>query len=85
MASGSSPWEQLQHGVSLPFLPGLEVPALTEVEIDVPRMPPVVDVEKTAQAEVEARFAASVTPGMTVAVGGGSRGLHRAGRRCCAA
>jgi hypothetical protein len=75
MAAGSSPWEQLQHGVELPFLPGLEIPALSRVTIDVPRLPAVVDVEKSAQAEVEARYAAVVTPGMTVAVGAGSRGL----------
>ena len=75
MAAGTSPWEQLQHGVELPFLPGLEVPVLRQVTIDVPRLPPVVDVEKSAHAEVEARFADVVTPGMTVAVGGGSRGL----------
>lgn len=75
MAAGTSPWEQLQAGVRLPFLPDLQVPSLTEVEIDVPRLPPVVDVEKSAHVEVEQRFAAAVTPGMTVAVGGGSRGL----------
>lgn len=75
MATGSTPWDQLLHGVELPFLPGLEVPALTEVVIDVPRPPAVVDVEKSAHAEVEARYAGVVTPGMTVAVGAGSRGL----------
>lgn len=75
MATGSTPWEQLLHGVELPFLAGLEVPALTEVVIDVPRPPAVVDVEKSAHAEVEARYAGDVTPGMTVAVGAGSRGL----------
>lgn len=75
MAADRSPWEQLQAGVQLPFLPGLEVPPLTQVEIDVPRMPAIVDVCKSAQAEVEQRFASAVTPGMTVAVGGGSRGI----------
>jgi hypothetical protein len=75
MAAATSPWEQLQRGVELPFLPGLAVPALTKVLIDVPRLPAVVDVEKSAHAEVEARYAGIVTPGMTVAVGAGSRGL----------
>lgn len=75
MAAGTSPWEQLQRGVELPFLPGLVVPSLTKVVIDVPRLPAVVDVEKSAQAEVESRFVGAVTPGMTVAVGAGSRGL----------
>ena len=75
MAAATSPWEQLQRGVELPFLPGLAVPALTKVLIDVPRLPPVVDVEKSAHAEVESRYAGAVTGGMTVAVGAGSRGL----------
>ncbi len=75
MAGDRSPWDQLREGVQLPFLDGLEVPTLVEVEIDVPRLPPIVDVRKSAQAEVEQRFASDVTPGMTIAVGGGSRGL----------
>jgi hypothetical protein len=75
MAAATSPWEQLQRGVELPFLPALAVPALTKVLIDVPRLPAVVDVEKSAHAEVESRYAGVVTPGMTVAVGAGSRGL----------
>jgi hypothetical protein len=75
MAAATSPWEQLQRGVELPFLPGLAVPALTKVLIDVPRLPAVVDVEKSAHAEAESRYAGAVTGGMTVAVGAGSRGL----------
>ncbi|MDO8364469.1 MAG: lactate racemase domain-containing protein [Actinomycetota bacterium] len=68
-------WEQLVQGVELPFHPDLKVPALSEVRLPVPQPTPVADVEAAAQAAVVARLAGSVTPGMTVAVGGGSRGL----------
>jgi len=68
-------WEQLVQGVELPFHPDLKVPALTEVLLPVPRPEPVDDVAATAHASVVARLAGSVTAGMTVAVGGGSRGL----------
>jgi hypothetical protein len=68
-------WDQLVEGVELPFHPDLKVPALTEVRLPVPRPEPVTDVQTTAHDDVVARFAASVTRGMTVAVGGGSRGL----------
>ncbi len=68
-------WDQLVHGVELPFHPDLKVPALTEVTLPVPRPEPVGDVEAVARADVMARLAGAVTPGMTVAVGGGSRGL----------
>jgi hypothetical protein len=62
-------------GVHLPFPPGIEVPTLTEVALAVPNPPPVTDVEATTHAAVARRLAAVVQPGMTVAVGGGSRGL----------
>jgi hypothetical protein len=68
-------WEQLVQGVELPFHPDLKVPALSEVRLSVPLPTPVEDVEATTHADVVARLADSVTPGMTVAVGGGSRGL----------
>ena len=68
-------WDQLVQGVALPFHPDLKVPALTEVRLPVPLPAPVEDVERTATEAVVARLAGSVTPGMTVAVGGGSRGL----------
>ncbi len=68
-------WEQLVQGVELPFHPDLKMPALTEVRLSVPLPTPVDDVEATTHADVVARLAGSVTPGMTVAVGGGSRGL----------
>jgi len=68
-------WDQLVQGVELPFQPDLVVPSLTEVRLPVPNPDPVSDVEAAARADVVARLAGSVTPGMTVAVGGGSRGL----------
>ena len=68
-------WDQLVQGVELPFHPDLKVPALTEVRLAVPDPAPVGDVAAAAHADVVARFAGEVTPGMTVAVGGGSRGL----------
>lgn len=68
-------WDQLVQGVELPFHPDLSVPTLTEVRLPVPQPSPVGDVESAARADVVARLATSVTPGMTVAVGGGSRGL----------
>lgn len=68
-------WDQLVQGVELPFHPDLKVPALTEVRLAVPNPTPVADVERAVHDEVVAHFADAVTPGMTVAVGGGSRGL----------
>jgi len=65
----------LEQGVELPFHPDLKVPALTEVRLALPHSEPIVDVEAAAHADVVLRLAASVTPGMTIAVGGGSRGL----------
>ena len=68
-------WDELVQGVELPFHPDLKMPALTEVRLALPRTEPIADVEAAAHADVVTRLAASVTPGMTVAVGGGSRGL----------
>ena len=68
-------WDQLVQGVDLPFHPDLKVPALTEVRLPVPQPEPLDDVERHAREHVIARLAGEVTPGMTVAVGGGSRGL----------
>jgi hypothetical protein len=70
-----NPWEQLARGVALPFHPDLEVPELTEVLLPVPAPEPVPDVAAAARTEVVRCLASAVTPGMTVAVGGGSRGL----------
>ncbi|MEY4174682.1 MAG: hypothetical protein RI900_1847, partial [Actinomycetota bacterium] len=61
--------------VELPFHPDLKVPALTEVRLAVPNPDPVVDIEHAARTNVVQHLAHEVTPGMTVAVGGGSRGL----------
>ena len=68
-------WDQLVAGVELPFHADLKVPALTEVRLAMPQPEVIADVAAVAHAGVVARFASSVTPGMTVAVGGGSRGL----------
>ena len=68
-------WDELVQGVELPFHPDLKVPALTEIRLSLPRTEPIADVESAAHTDVVSRLAASVTPGMTVAVGGGSRGL----------
>jgi hypothetical protein len=70
-----NPWEQLMDGVHLPFDPELTIPALHEVHLPIPNPTPIADVEGTARAQVVARLAAHVERGMTVAVGGGSRGL----------
>lgn len=68
-------WEQFDEGIHLPFHPDIVVPELHEVTIDLPSPPAVLDVELAAAVAVTERFAGMVTPGMTVAVGAGSRGL----------
>lgn len=68
-------WEQLVAGVELPFHPDLQVPELHEVTLPLPSPEPVADAARTAHDRVVAALAAAVTPGMTVAVGAGSRGL----------
>jgi hypothetical protein len=70
-----NPWEQLLEGIELPFHPDLTVPELTEVALPIPHPEAVADVEATAHQQVVQRLAASVSKGMTVAVGAGSRGL----------
>jgi hypothetical protein len=70
-----TPWEQLVDGVHLPFHPDLQVPELHEVVLPVPEPPAIDDVAAAAHDRVVATLAGAVTPGMTVAVGGGSRGL----------
>ena len=69
------PWQQLQQGVELPFRADLTIPALVEVRLPTPEVTEITDVEGAARASVIATLANDVTPGMTVAVGGGSRGL----------
>lgn len=68
-------WEQLETGIELPLDPAITVPELHEVRLDVPSPDPVDDVEATAHREVVERLVDDVTPGATVAVGAGSRGL----------
>ena len=75
MAAEEGPWEQLARGVELAFPDGLAIPRMFDVELSVPEPAPVADVEAAARAEVVGRLAGSVQPGMTVAVGGGSRGF----------
>jgi hypothetical protein len=70
-----NPWDQLLDGVQLPFHPDLDVPELHEVRLDVPSPEPIADVAGAAHDQVLEVLAPYVTPGMTVAVGGGSRGL----------
>ena len=70
-----NPWEQLLEGIDLPFHPDLAIPPLTEVALPIPQPDPVDDVEAEAHRQVVERLAGSVSDGMTVAVGAGSRGL----------
>jgi hypothetical protein len=73
--AAANPWEQLAKGIDLPFHPDLTVPELHRVQLDIPLPPAVGDVAKTTRAAIVERLAFDVTPGMTVAVGAGSRGL----------
>lgn len=68
-------WEQLAAGVELPFDVELTVPPLHRYPLDVPSPPAVPDVERAAHEAALAGFRDDVAPGMTVAVGAGSRGL----------
>jgi hypothetical protein len=69
-------WEQVAAGVELPFAPELVVPELHPYPLDVPSPPAIADVEGAAHAAALRTFAGAITPGMTVAVGAGSRGLN---------
>ncbi|MEY3034306.1 MAG: hypothetical protein RLZ86_928 [Actinomycetota bacterium] len=75
MAEVGSGWAQLRAGVELPFHPELTVPSLHEIRLAIPDPEPIADVEGAARVAVVERLGADVTDGMTVAVGGGSRGL----------
>jgi hypothetical protein len=68
-------WDQIATGVELPFPPDLAVPELHRMPLEVPSPPPVDDVEAAAFTAAQRTFGDAVTPGMTVAVGAGSRGL----------
>ena len=75
MNGESTSWEALARGVELPIPAGVEIPRLTEVRLPVPDPRPLPDVESEARRGVRERFGSRITPGMSVAVGGGSRGL----------
>jgi len=68
-------WGQISAGIDLPFDPDLRIPELHEMALETPDPAPVADVAVAAQQAVVRSLAGSVSPGMTVAVGGGSRGL----------
>jgi hypothetical protein len=68
-------WDQLAAGVTLPFDPAIVIPELHPVRLDVPVPPAITEVAAAARNGVIDRLAGAVTPGMTVAVGAGSRGL----------
>ncbi len=71
----AAPFQQLLDGVDLPFHPDLRIPSLREVHLAVAEAHAVGDVEAVTHAQVVDRLATAVEPGMTVAVGAGSRGL----------
>jgi hypothetical protein len=68
-------WDQLVAGVELPFADELTIPELFPYPLDVPSPPAVDDVEQAAHDAASATFRDTVTAGMTIAVGAGSRGL----------
>ncbi len=68
-------WEQLVTGVELPFADDLVVPELFPYPLDVPAPRAVDDIERGAHDAALSTFGDTVTPGMTIAVGAGSRGL----------
>ncbi len=71
-------WDQLVAGVELPFDPGLTIPELFEIPLDTPSSVGISDVAQATFEAVCASYRGVVTPGMTIAVGAGSRGLsHR--------
>ena len=74
--SGDS-WRQLSAGIDLPFHPELEIPPLHEIRLAIPDPPAVPDVVEAARTAVVRALGDAVTRGMTVAVGGGSRGLSQ--------
>jgi hypothetical protein len=68
-------WEHIDAGVQLPFDPSVRVPELHLFELHPPELPRVDDLVGAARQAVVSRFASTITPGLTVAVGAGSRGL----------
>jgi len=68
-------WGQLSAGIDLPFHADLRIPELTEIRLAIPSPDSVQDVIGTTRRAVVEKLAGDVTRGMTIAVGGGSRGL----------
>ena len=77
MATSGSSWDRLSNGIDLPFDPELRVPGLTEVRLAVPDPEPVADVARACHDAVVSTLGDAIETGMTVAVGGGSRGLSQ--------
>ena len=72
---GKKGWEQLSAGIDLPFHADLHIPELTEIRLAIPSPELVTDVVATTRRAVIESLAGDVEKGMSVAVGGGSRGL----------
>ena len=72
---GKKGWEQLSAGIDLPFHADLHIPELTEIRLAIPSPDLVTDVVATTRRAVIESLAGDVEKGMSVAVGGGSRGL----------
>jgi hypothetical protein len=68
-------WERIDEGVQLPFDSAVRVPELHLFELNPPALPRVDDLVGAAREAVVSRFTGTITPGVTVAVGAGSRGL----------
>ena len=62
-------------GVRLPFDPALSIPTLHRIRLATTPTETIVDVRLKAATEIVRRFTGVVSPGDTVAVGAGSRGL----------
>ena len=65
----------IETGVHLPFPPEVTVPDLVTVELPHHEPPAITGVAAAVEAAVVGRFAGTVAPGMTIALGAGSRGL----------
>ncbi|MDA2967870.1 MAG: DUF2088 domain-containing protein [Actinomycetota bacterium] len=72
---GKKGWEQLSAGIDLPFHADLHIPELTELRLAIPSPDLVTDVVATTRRAVIESLFGDVEKGMSVAVGGGSRGL----------
>lgn len=75
VGNGKYGWSQLSEGINLPFHADLRIPELTEIRLAIPNPEQVTDVVATTRRAVVESLAGDVEKGMSVAVGGGSRGL----------